>query len=224
MKKCVVVGGAGTVGRQLVKTLISRGATVINVDRNENVEATTNILLSSPSLEHLETASGKAKSHGPLDAVFCVAGGWQGGNITSTNFLSSTVDMWQMNGVGAILAASIASSLSSDGILVLTSAKASLGPTPGMIGYGMAKAATNHLISSLAADGSGFKGTVVGILPVTIDTPVNRQAMPNADHSAWTPIEALVEKMVGWMDTPPTRNGQLFTVTTEKNNTRFEAA
>ncbi len=31
-------------------------------------------------------------------------------------------------------------------------------------------------------------GTVVGILPVTIDTPSNREGMPNADFSAWTPV------------------------------------
>jgi NAD(P)-dependent dehydrogenase (short-subunit alcohol dehydrogenase family) len=31
------------------------------------------------------------------------------------------------------------------------------------------------------------------ILPGTIDTPQNRQAMPKADHSRWVPPEALAD-------------------------------
>lgn len=57
--------------------------------------------------------------------------------------------------------------------------------TPGMIGYGMAKAAVHHLVSSLSCPDSGLPkdSSVVAILPVTLDTPMNRKWMPNADHA-----------------------------------------
>lgn len=60
-----------------------------------------------------------------------------------------------------------------------------------MIGYGMAKAAVHQLTSSLAAKNSGLPedSLVVAILPVTLDTPMNRKWMPNADTSTWTPLD-----------------------------------
>ena len=71
----------------------------------------------------------------------------------------------------------------SGGLLVLPGAKPALGGTPGMMGYGLAKAAVHQLVKSLASTGSGLPDNVnvVGILPVTLDTPMNRKFMPGAD-------------------------------------------
>lgn len=49
-----------------------------------------------------------------------------------------------------------------------------------MIGYGMAKAAVHQLVKSLAADKSGLPANAlaVALLPITLDTPMNRKFMP----------------------------------------------
>lgn len=54
-----------------------------------------------------------------------------------------------------------------------------------MIGYGLAKAAVHHLVRSLANDSSGLpnNSNVLAILPITLDTPMNRNWMPKADFS-----------------------------------------
>lgn len=64
-----------------------------------------------------------------------------------------------------------------------------------MIGYGLAKAAVHQLTKSLAQKESGLPGdaSVVAILPVTLDTPMNRKWMPKADFSTWTPLEFVAE-------------------------------
>lgn len=64
-----------------------------------------------------------------------------------------------------------------------------------MIGYGMAKAAVHQLTKSLAADDGGLppQSLVASILPVTLDTPMNRKWMPKADTSTWTPLEYVAE-------------------------------
>ena len=72
--------------------------------------------------------------------------------------------------------------LAEGGLLTLIGAAGAVGPTPGMLGYGMAKAATHHLVQSLAVDdglSAGFSGTLVrcdiaAVLPGVIDTPANR--------------------------------------------------
>ena len=60
----------------------------------------------------------------------------------------------------------------------------------------MAKAAVHQLCKSLAdADGGLPKeSSVLAILPVTLDTPMNRKWMPKADHSTWTPLEFVAEQ------------------------------
>ena len=73
---------------------------------------------------------------------------------------------------------------------------AAMGPTPGMIGYGLAKASVHHLIRSVGSypSASGLPNTakVVGILPVMLDTPMNRKYMAEgADTSSWTPLECI---------------------------------
>lgn len=59
----------------------------------------------------------------------------------------------------------------------------------------MAKAAVHHLTKSLGSEGSGMpsQATVAAILPVTLDTPMNRKWMPQADFSTWTPLEIVVQ-------------------------------
>jgi dihydropteridine reductase len=54
-----------------------------------------------------------------------------------------------------------------EGLLVLSGAKAALKATPGMVGYGMAKAAVHHLTKSLAQPTSGLPthAKVTAILP-----------------------------------------------------------
>ena len=51
----------------------------------------------------------------------------------------------------------------------------------GMMGYGMAKAAVHQLVKSLGSSGSGLPegSCVLAILPVTLDTPMNRQIQKN---------------------------------------------
>lgn len=64
-----------------------------------------------------------------------------------------------------------------------------------MIGYGMAKAAVHQLTKSLAAENSGLPSDslVASILPITLDTPMNRKWMKNADTSTWTSLEEVAK-------------------------------
>lgn len=87
-----------------------------------------------------------------------------------------------------------------------------------MIGYGMAKAAVHHLVQSLAAPKSGLPEgtTVLAILPVTLDTPMNRKWMPKSDFSTWTSLSYIAETFHKWTIQPNERpeSGALLKLTT----------
>lgn len=91
--------------------------------------------------------------------------------------------------------------LSDDGLVVLTGAKPALEGTPTMMGYGLAKAATHQLVKSMAAKGSGLPSTSasLAILPITLDTPMNRKWMPNSDFSEWTPLDFVTKLFEKWI-------------------------
>jgi NAD(P)-dependent dehydrogenase (short-subunit alcohol dehydrogenase family) len=59
--------------------------------------------------------------------------------------------------------------------------------------YCASKAAVKTLTESLAAENKFDNINVNCILPGTIDTPQNRESMPDADFSHWVPPEALAD-------------------------------
>lgn len=163
-----------------------------------------------------------------LDAVICVAGGWAGGNA-SKDLAKNTDLMIKQSVWSSVISASVASQfLKEGGVLTLTGAKPALTGTPGMIGYGMAKAAVHQLTKSLAASGSGLpeNSLVVSILPITLDTPMNRKWMPKADFSTWTPLEFVAELFHKWIQHPAERpvNGSLLQLVTKESKTELVIA
>jgi dihydropteridine reductase len=69
-----------------------------------------------------------------------------------------------------------------DGLFVIIGASAALSPTPGMMGYGAAKAASHHYLQSYGSSVADENGsTSVGILPLMLDTPANRAMLGVGD-------------------------------------------
>lgn len=160
-----------------------------------------------------------------LDAVICVAGGWVGGNA-SKDFAKNLDLMIRQSVWSSAISSTLATAhLTPKGLLVLTGAAPAVGPTPGMLGYGVAKAAVHHLAASLAAPGSGLPedATVAAILPITLDTPMNRKWMPNGEHDKWTPLQFVAELFQKWTeDKERPTSGSLVKLVTEASETRLD--
>ncbi|KAJ2455313.1 hypothetical protein EV183_000849 [Coemansia sp. RSA 2336] len=231
MPSVIVYGGCGALGSAIVKVFKKQAWQVLSIDLNINVEADDNVTVSSePSLVHQGTKVtedvGDLLNGTKADALVCVAGGWQGGNAASKNFLSNADLSLKQSVHTSLIAANIAARhLKPSGLLVLTGAlPAAQGGTPGMIGYGMAKAAVHHMVASLAMGGSGIDSPrVVGVLPVTLDTPANRSAMPNADHTSWTPLADVADLVYKWATNHSScENGRLYSLVTKNSVTSVE--
>ena len=99
------------------------------------------------------------------------------------------------------------------GRLIHIAARAALEPFPGAAAYLVAKAALVSLIRVLALELGGAGVTVNGILPGTIDTPANRESMPQADRSTWVKPESIAQVLVWLMsDETAAINGALIPV------------
>nr|XP_053643689.1 dihydropteridine reductase-like [Cherax quadricarinatus] len=207
--KVIIYGGRGALGTALVK----------HFKNNKFWSAQAEVILSG-----LKAALGNDK----VDAIINVAGGWAGGNAGSKDFLKSCESMWSQSVWSSTITAQAASCFLKEGGLVsLPGAQAAINGTPGMIGYGLAKAAVHQLTKSLGQEKSGLPqgATAVAILPVTLDTPMNRKWMSGADFSTWTSLEFIAELFHKWTtgsDRPA--SGSLVQLITKDNKTELVLA
>jgi NAD(P)-dependent dehydrogenase (short-subunit alcohol dehydrogenase family) len=80
-----------------------------------------------------------------------------------------------------------------EGKIVNVSARAATQGKGHMAPYCASKAAVITLTESLAAEHKDDGINVNCILPGTVDTPQNREAMPTQDHARWVPPAALAD-------------------------------
>eukprot|EP01138_Halocafeteria_seosinensis_P006483 gb/GECG01006627.1/.p1 GENE.gb/GECG01006627.1/~~gb/GECG01006627.1/.p1 ORF type:complete len:285 (+),score=36.29 gb/GECG01006627.1/:1-855(+) len=209
----IIVGGNGALGRAMVDVFNQRGIQTINVDVKENSNAGDNILLDTSLSWKQQVHVVKTKLHENADAVVCPAGGWAGGKVNEEEMIDGVEAMYHACIRSAVTASHLAGTkMNENGLLVLVGASAALGPTPGMIGYGIAKASTHHLLSSVSQKESGLPhgSTALGILPAAIDTPMNRAGAPDADKSNWTPPEDIARKVEEWFFGERPASGSMF--------------
>jgi NAD(P)-dependent dehydrogenase (short-subunit alcohol dehydrogenase family) len=62
-----------------------------------------------------------------------------------------------------------------------------------MVAYATAKAAVAAMTEALAQETSGEEIWINAVAPSVLDTPANRKAMPDADHSTWVAPSAVAE-------------------------------
>uniref|UniRef100_A0A7S3L507 NAD-dependent epimerase/dehydratase domain-containing protein n=1 Tax=Amphora coffeiformis TaxID=265554 RepID=A0A7S3L507_9STRA len=176
------------------------------------------------------------KHGGLLDAIVCANGGWQGDPPTPFPVRDDDHDKSQQHiyeaaavlehmvsvNLNPVLAASLCTQYccTPGALVVVMGATAALSPTPGMMGYGVSKAAVHHVVQTLGSlsprgmskiqKGTRHKTnphfpTVVGILPSTLDTPGNRRAMPDADTRKWTHPTDISAQIGTWLAQPSLR-------------------
>jgi len=236
-RQFLVYGGCGALGKSIVEHFVSEGCDVISVDLVANEKANFNVVIDRNNLndwnqQHEEIINKVAKhleGGKKLDGIFCVAGGWAGGNAGSKDYIKNCDMMWKQSVWSSSIAGNIAAKfLNENGVLTLTGAAPALSGTPGMIGYGMAKAAVQQLTKSLAGKNSGLPkdSCVACILPVTLDTPMNRKFMPKADFSSWTPLEFVAELFYTWATKHSDRpsSGSLLQIVTKDGITKASTA
>lgn len=229
-KRVMVYGGGGALGGTLVGYFKEKQYWVVSVDMKPNESANESIVLTPTDsmFEHetqLSAGLSALLGESKLDAIVNVAGGWAGGNAASAEFLTSANNMWSQSVCSSLIAAKLASTfLSKGGCLTLAGAAPSIdsAPTPGMIGYGMAKAAVHQLTKSLAHADSGLpeSSLVAAIAPITLDTPMNRKWMAKSDFTAWTSLTYVAEMFDKWINNlERPANGSIVKLTTVANET-----
>lgn len=195
-KTAVITGGAGGLGRAVVRTFQDAGANVVVADRSAEALAQfppqATLLpvevdvLDERSVDNLMQAT--RVRFGRIDALLCLAGGFFGDVPVAETPLEKLREQLDLNLVSAfvcvraVLPHMIAGG---GGVIIGVGARPAVRPVPGAVAYAAAKVGVVKLMESVAEEyrEQGVRANV--ILPSIIDTPANRRAMPDADFSRW---------------------------------------
>lgn len=201
-KVALVTGAAGNLGKSVAQGFRAAGATVVAVDRDEarlrtvypEWDGDDQVLLLGADLtdeDSVQAMVDRALQRYPrIDILANIAGGFHMGPRVHESPLTDWDRMLAMNARSVFLVsrAAIPNMLNyKSGRIINVSARAARQGKAKMGPYCVSKAAVITLTESMAAELKDENITVNCILPGTIDTPENRQAMPNADHSTWVP-------------------------------------
>ncbi|MFB6071072.1 MAG: SDR family oxidoreductase [Halanaeroarchaeum sp.] len=191
----LVSGATGALGSAVCEAFDDAGATVCGTDLREPSGETP---LDPGTVDFYEAdftdesdvrevVAAVVEEHGRLDYLLAVAGTWQGGSpVEGTD--AETFDLLvDVNLKTAFLGAkhAIPHLRDAGGAMVAVSARSSLEGGEGDAVYRASKAGVRLLIESIAAENEGSL-RANAVMPGVIDTPANREAMPDADHDAWT--------------------------------------
>jgi len=205
----VVTGAAGNLGSAVARAFQSAGANLALVDRAEDrlqsifpdmVDSPHYLFIGSIDLtnaEDVQTMVEKTVEHfGQIDVLTNTAGGYKAGTPVHETPLETWDFMLNLNARSVFLAsrAVIPHMLEQEtGSIISVAAGAATKGRANMAAYIVSKDAVIRLTESMAAELKSAGINVNCVMPGTIDTPANRQAMPKADYSRWTKPEAIAE-------------------------------
>jgi NAD(P)-dependent dehydrogenase (short-subunit alcohol dehydrogenase family) len=82
------------------------------------------------------------------------------------------------------------------GRVIHIGARAAIDPFPGAAAYLVSKSGLVAMIKVLALELAGSGVNINSVLPTIIDTPVNRQNMPDADYNKWVKPESIAQLLL----------------------------
>ena len=203
----LVTGANGGLGTYVTQAFLDAGATVIGTSRKIQQSDFNNPNFTALAAE-ISTREGAkvlvdqvVARFGKLDVLAHTVGGFAGGqSITDTDdaTFQRMFDL-NLNSVFHILRAAIPPlRQAGSGRIIAIGSRAALEPGPGVGAYSASKAAMVSLIRTVALENKVAGLTANVILPGTMDTPANRNAMLNADFSKWVRPET-VASLVTWL-------------------------
>lgn len=206
-KVVLVTGADGGLGTSVTQAFLESGATVVGTSRKIQQSAFNSPNFTAMSAELSTLAAAKVlvdqvvARFGKLDILAHTVGGFAGGqSITETDdaTFQRMMDM-NLNSVFHMLRASVpALRATKAGRIIAIGSRAAVAPGAGVGAYSASKAAMVSLIQTVALENKDAGMTANVILPGTMDTPMNRKFMPNADFSKWVRPSTVAALMV-WL-------------------------
>ncbi|MGF6351956.1 SDR family NAD(P)-dependent oxidoreductase [Variovorax sp. W2I14] len=212
----VITGAAGALGRAVAQHFLEQGARLALVDHHAGrltevfpgLDNSQHLLLagdvtSAPDMAELLTGQ-VLKAFGRVDALVHIAGGFEMGEATHALSRASWDRMMNLNAWSfvAVTQAVLPSMIErKSGRIVAVTAKVAARGVPAMAAYIASKSALQRLVEAMAAEAAPHGVSVNSVAPSVLDTPANRQAMPDANPAEWVST-SVAAQTIGFLASP----------------------
>lgn len=215
MSHVVITGAAGALGRAVVQHFLEQGARLALVDHRADrlaevfpgLDNSQHLLLAgdvTSAADMSELASQALKAFGRIDALVHIAGGFEMGEATHALTRASWERMMNLNAWSfvAVTQAVLPSMIEHGaGRIVAVTAKVAARGLPAMAAYIASKSALQRLVEAMAAEAAPHGVAINSVAPSVLDTPANRQAMPDANPAGWVST-AVAAQTIGFLASP----------------------
>ena len=206
-KTALVTGANGGLGTHVTKALLDAGFAVVGLaPKIQQSDFKSPSFTALPAvLDSLAAAKKAADSviarFGKIDVLAHLVGGFAGGQTVADTDDATFQRMFDMNLNSAfhMLRAAIPHMRKAGaGRIIAVGSRAAEAPSPTVGAYSASKAALVSLIRTVVLENKDAGITANVILPGTMDTTANRNAMPSADVSQWVQ-PASVASLIVWL-------------------------
>jgi len=205
MKTAIVTGVSGNLGQAVARKFLSEDwqvtGTVIPNDPVKLEISDTKFDTTTADLMNEEAAEKFIKDtitkNGSIDAAVLTVGGFAMGTIADTRS-SDIIKQYKLNFETAYnIARPVFLQMMQQGsgriFLIGSKPGSSMSNSKGMVAYGLAKSLVFRLAELMNGEARGKNIVTSVIVPSTIDTPQNRQSMPDADFTKWVRPESIAD-------------------------------
>lgn len=206
-KVALVTGANGGLGRHLTHALLDAGFGVVGLAPKIQPSDFDHLHFTAlpatlDSLDAAKKATETVIAHfGKIDVLAHLVGGFAGGQSVADTDDATFQRMFDLN-VGSafhILRAVIPyMRKAGSGRIIAIGSRAAEDPGANVGAYSASKAALVSLMRTVAIENKNAGITANVILPGTMDTPANHQAMPKADTSQWVQPSSIASLIV-WL-------------------------
>ena len=205
MKTAIVTGASGNMGQAVVKkfleeqfrvvgTIIPNDPVALDIQHANFEKVVVDLMNESAANDFVSSVIAKNES---IDAAILTVGGFAMGKIVDT----TTADINKQLKLNFETAYNVARPVftqmmkQGNGRIFLIGSRpgSDMHHSKGMVAYGIAKSLIFRLAELLNDEAKGHNIVASVIVPSTIDTPQNRQGMPDADFSKWVKAEAVAD-------------------------------
>lgn len=208
----VITGAAGALGRAVTQHWLDAGARLALIEHDAErltqafpgLDHSQHLLLGADvsAADSVQAAAAQIlRAFGHVDAVIHIAGGFEMGPAVHELDRAAWDRMLNLNAWSfvAVSQAFVPGMVARGaGAVVAVTAKSAFRGVAHMAAYCASKSALQRLVESLAAEVGPHGVQVNSIAPSVLDTPANRQAMPDADPNEWVST-AVAAKTIAYL-------------------------
>lgn len=205
MKTAIVTGASGNLGQAVIQRFLNDGYHVVgtiipndpvklSIGHKDFETAIVDLMDEQSSMQFVSTV---VEKHSNIDVAILTVGGYAAGKIADTAISAISKQIKLNFDTAYNVARPVFNQMlkQGSGRIFLVGSKPGLDMhnSKGMVAYGLAKSLIFRLAELMNDEARGKDVVVNVIVPSTIDTPQNRESMPDADFSKWVKAEEIAD-------------------------------